>query len=161
MAKMDQLTQDCIAARKAGMSYGKYMATMYTPPVIHPVVEVEPELAEPKETAIKRVCKNCGKEIPRNARSDRRHCDDECRYEWNKKLALARYHKNKMKDNDGNEYRVCSACGKEIPTYMHGSSRYCSEECRYERQLEMDRARYQKNKDQINAKRSAKRNGKI
>ena len=55
VAKMDRLTQDCIAARKAGMTYGKWKA-------LHPHTEVEEQ--ELPKTGSQKLCKNCGSEIP-------------------------------------------------------------------------------------------------
>ena len=55
LAKMDRLTLDCIASRKAGMTYGKWKA-------IHPHTEVE-EPEAPK-TGPRKLCGICGQEIP-------------------------------------------------------------------------------------------------
>lgn len=44
---MDQLTEDCIEARKAGMSYGKYMAMKYKPMKYKPKPAQKPK-PEPK-----------------------------------------------------------------------------------------------------------------
>lgn len=148
---MDRLTRDCIAAQKAGMSYGNYMASQYRAPVIE--VDVEPEKT-------KRVCPVCGKEIPKQEHGSRRYCDERCRYEGGKELTLARYHAKKAKNNPNHErpQRVCCVCGKDIPEYMHGGNRYCSQECRHERDKERHRVEWQKKKDQ---KRRAKENGEV
>ena len=98
---MDQLTRDCIAARQAGMSYGKWKALHYVPPV---EVETpkqeeqeEPEVA-PKEV---RVCRICGKPIPPEKRKDTRYCSQECIAEGNRQFQNAYYHRKKerMKAN--------------------------------------------------------------
>ena len=149
MAEMDRLTLASIAAQKAGLSYGQYMASLYRPPVVE--TEVEPE---------KRVCRTCGKEISKYAHGNRRYCSNYCQYERTKGYYREKYHEMNGHPEEDRPKRVCCVCGKKIPKHMHGGNRYCSEECRHERQLERDRAKYQENKDQINAKRTAKRKAK-
>ena len=153
MAKLDKLTQDSIAARKAGMSYGQYMASRYQPPVI------EVDVPDPEA----RHCLHCGKEIPKWAHKNRRYCSDPCHNEARREITLSNYHAKKAKEDPSHVRRkkVCEICGKDIPKNMHGSSRYCSAECKHERELEMYRSKWQKNKDKINARRRAKRNGEI
>lgn len=154
MAKLDQLTQDSIAAQKAGMSYGKYMALQYRQPDFE--TDVKPETP-------KRECPVCGKKISKYANGNRRYCSDRCRYEGGKKATLERYHQKKAEANADHERpeRVCKVCGIEIPAHMHGSNRYCSPECKHERAKEAYRAKWSKNKDQINARRRSKRSGEI
>ena len=91
---MDQLTLDCIAARKAGMTYGKWKALHYVPPVEVEIpkygVKPEPEIeVEPP----KQVCRYCGKEF--KGHINRRHCDDACKYEAFKVSQNERYHRKK------------------------------------------------------------------
>lgn len=76
---MDQLTLDSTAALKAGMSYGKYMASRYVPPVIEVPVQQ------------KRLCRYCGKEI--KGHGNRKYCDDRCMYECHKKIQLQYYYR--------------------------------------------------------------------
>lgn len=154
MAKLDQLTKDSIAAQKAGMSYGKYMASRYRQPVVE--TDVKPETQ-------KRVCPTCGKEISKYANGNRRYCSEYCLYEGRKEATLARYHAKKAEANADHERpkRVCLVCGKDIPKHMHGSNRYCSPECKHEREKAVNRAKWAKNKDQNNAKRRARKNGEI
>lgn len=91
---MDQLTRDCIAARNAGMTYGKWMALHYVPPVIViPQEEVEEPVPEVKEEKPKRLCRTCGKEIKGHA--NKRYCDDACKYEAFKVWQRERYHRKK------------------------------------------------------------------
>ena len=80
---MDQLTLDCIAARKAGMSYGRWKA-------LQPRVEVVMPKQEVKEYAPKRVCKYCGKEFEVTHNS-MLYCDSACKYESNKAQFRAKY----------------------------------------------------------------------
>ena len=76
---VDRLTQDCIAARKAGMSYGKWK-------VLHPHTEVEiPQEKEQKPGVPKRKCKHCGKEVYEPYGRRRTYCDRYCYYEAMKK----------------------------------------------------------------------------
>lgn len=74
--ELDQLTKDSIAAEKAGMSYGKYMAMK------------EPVVIKPKQIpGVLRygVCRWCGKEFPIFQDRYKVFCDDWCRNEaWNK-----------------------------------------------------------------------------
>lgn len=81
---MDQLTLDCIAAQKAGMTYGKWKALNYVPPA----VEI------PKEEVIqdvpKRVCKHCGKEFI-VSHGSMLYCDSTCKYEVAKANQRAKY----------------------------------------------------------------------
>ena len=88
---VDQLTQDCIAARKAGMTYGKWKAMHYVPPVEVeiPKQEVKPEPKVKKE-APKRVCRYCGKEFVVGHRQ-MWHCSEDCSYESQKARQKAKY----------------------------------------------------------------------
>ena len=147
---MDRLTLASIAAQKAGMSYGKYMASMHNPVVVDAV-------AVPK----KRVCQYCGKEISKYAHGSRRYCSDSCRYEAGKQSTLDLYHQRQGHTEEDRVKRVCQYCGKPMPKHLHGSCRYCSPECKHERDLEQARAKWGRRKDQINEKRRAKRNGQI
>ena len=75
---MDQLTLDCIAARKAGMTYGKWKA-------LQPRVEVVIHQEEEKKPEIKggmsiRECKYCGKAFS-TANGQMYYCDYDCYYE--------------------------------------------------------------------------------
>mgnify|MGYP003292499149 CR=1 FL=1 len=76
---MDQLTQDCIAARKAGMSYGKWKALQPRVEVVMPKQE-EPEA---KKELPKRVCLYCGKEFA-TGHGTKRYCGYDCYYEAGK-----------------------------------------------------------------------------
>ena len=147
---MDQLTLASIAAQKAGMSYGKYMASMHNPVVVDAV-------AVPK----KRLCPVCGKQISKYAHGSRRYCSDPCRYEAGRRSTLDRYHQRVGHTDEDRPKRVCGYCGKAIPMHIHGSNRYCSPECKHERELERARAKWVKRKDKVNEKRRAMRNGHV
>lgn len=70
MAKkeMDQLTLDCIEARKAGMTYGRWKA-------LQPPKEKAPDQVEEEPSG--KYCRVCGKMIPRT--SPRKvYCSNTC-----------------------------------------------------------------------------------
>ena len=72
MAKkeMDQLTKDCIEARKAGMTYGKWKA-------MQPRKEKAPEQVVEEEKPSGKYCRVCGKMIPKT--SPRKvYCSNAC-----------------------------------------------------------------------------------
>ena len=69
---MDQLTLDCIAARRAGLSYGQYIATKPTPPA---AVRFPKQGARGQEK--RKVCILCGGEIPSNVKR-RKYCSPKC-----------------------------------------------------------------------------------
>lgn len=153
MAKLDKLTQDSIAARKAGMSYGQYMASLYKPPVI------EVDIPDPE----KRYCLHCGQEIPKFAHKNRRYCSDPCHDEARRKMSLANYHEKKAKEDPSHvrRKRVCKICGKEIPKERHGCSRYCSVECKHKKELQVYRYKNAKHSAKVKAMREANSNGEI
>lgn len=68
--KMDKLTRDAIDARKAGMTYGKYMA-MKKPTIAEPVPVQEP--------GVRHICLHCGKEFFETRRLVRKYCSRRCR----------------------------------------------------------------------------------
>ena len=88
--KMDQLTLDCIAAQKAGMTYGKWKALQ---PRVEVVIPQEPELPEDESEVNKeppkRLCRACGKVITTLYRKN--YCSDKCQYEGHKANARACY----------------------------------------------------------------------
>ena len=69
---MDQLTLDCIAARRAGLTYGQYIATKPIPPA---AVRFPKEAARGQEKRL--VCALCGEEIPSNTKR-RKYCSPKC-----------------------------------------------------------------------------------
>ena len=86
---MDRLTMDSIAAQKAGMSYGKWKA-------LHPHAEEKIEVLD----ADVKLCKICGKVIPKRASTSGRprtlYCSSECAYEAVVIRMRARYHKKEV-----------------------------------------------------------------
>ena len=90
---VDQLTLDCIAAQKAGMTYGKWKALHHVPvAVVIPQQEVE--VPQVEEEAPKRVCRYCGKEFT-VTHGSMLYCDSACKYEVDKARLKAKYWRNK------------------------------------------------------------------
>ena len=67
---MDQLSKDAMEARKAGLTYGKYMATKYKP-------EEKPKPKPKKKKEAGPKCAICGMLIPPNTHR-RRYCSAVC-----------------------------------------------------------------------------------
>ena len=98
---MDQLTLDCIAARKAGMTYGKWKALQ---PVVVPVAVVEPEPEEVPEEMPKRAvrtCQNCGRKVPSSMHGNVMYCTVDCKYEIIKRKQRDYYRRKKEREADG------------------------------------------------------------
>ena len=91
MAKkeMDQLTKDCIEARKAGMTYGKWKA-------MQPPRKKAPKKEEEKPSG--KYCRVCGKMIPLT--SPRKvYCSDACMKKYD--YYRAKKNKGRGEDDDG------------------------------------------------------------
>ena len=97
--KMDRLTLDCIAAQRAGMSYGQWKA-------LHPRTEkVHPGVQEEEPVAPKQLCVVCGKEIPYrpsgSGAQPAKCCSKECSYErhkWRQRMYVQRKKERMMAD---------------------------------------------------------------
>ena len=89
---MDQLTQDCIAARKAGMTYGKWKALQPRVEVVMPKQEEKKPVA--KKELPKRVCRYCGKEFTGD-NGNSLYCGYDCSYEAQKVRQKANYKRKK------------------------------------------------------------------
>lgn len=90
---MDRLTQDSIAAQRAGMTYGKWKA-------LHPYTEEKIEVLD-KDV---KLCKICGEPIinfrVRGSGGRRKlYCSRECAYEAVKIRERERYHKREEKED--------------------------------------------------------------
>lgn len=81
--EMDNLTRCSIAAQKAGMSYGKYMAAK----------ESSPEVQDPDcDPAKIRICQNCGRPFSMIGRyPTSKYCSEECRRAVDRKRCAKRY----------------------------------------------------------------------
>ena len=75
---MDNLTMDCIAAQKAGMSYGKWKA-------LHPTTLVDIPIK------VKSPCRICGGEMPEDARKGTLYCGPKCVAEADNRRHKERY----------------------------------------------------------------------
>lgn len=69
------------------------------------------------------ICQNCGKEFAQKFRSSEKFCSTFCRKFYHRQEKPA--------------YKVCEICGKG---FEGKAQRYCSPECRYQAQLERQRA---------------------
>ena len=150
---MDQLTRDCIAAQKAGMSYGRWKALHYVPPVEveMPKQEVEPEVKpepEVKKEAPKRVCIRCGKEFI-GGHGNRKYCGSVCKQEADM-VRQNEWQKAKYWRKRGTPKRVCKHCGKEF-TEGNYNTLYCGRACRYEAEKARAKAKYHRNKERMMA----------
>ena len=94
---MDQLTLDCIAARKAGMTYGKWKALQ---PVGAPVAVVEIEPEEVPKRAV-RTCKNCGREVPAIMHGSVKYCSIDCKYEIIRIKQRDYYRRKRERESNG------------------------------------------------------------
>lgn len=77
---MEQLTEDAVAARKEGLTYGQYIAK-YRPPLPMPERFPKKKAKEKQEQQPEKpqavFCAICGAEIP-NATRNRKYCGSEC-----------------------------------------------------------------------------------
>ena len=115
-----------IAAQRAGMSYGKYMAMHNYHPPIQPDTEDVKAQEPPKPEPVLRSCAHCGKMFHVD-NLKRKYCTPEC--------AEAAARKREKEANDrkmekaGIDVRkVCPICGKQFrPDKKH--RKLCSAEC--------------------------------
>lgn len=90
--EMDQLTLDCIAARQAGMTYGKYKAMRYTPT----------EAPKAKKDEQEPLCAVCGKVIM-DYRKNKKYCCPRCYEEAMQAKARERYWRKVEENESGND----------------------------------------------------------
>lgn len=119
--KMDQLTQDAVAAHKAGMSYGKYMATKNPPTIVR------------KPEDYKHTCAFCGKEFYSKTKAVRKYCSDKCRQDY--------YYRTKHELI----VKTCPICGKEFAAETNWN-KYCGEFCANVAQAQRSREYQQRKK---------------
>lgn len=79
------------------------------------------------ENKVTKTCQFCGKEyeVPEMMAEGSRFCSNNCKSAWRRKVGL-----------DNIEY-PCEHCGKPIWTNKYAPKRFCSDECRHARQLEI------------------------
>lgn len=87
---MDNLSATALAASRAGMSYGQYVALHGVRKVIEPIVVDEP----------KKFCKACGEGFY-NKRPDAVYCSDRCRTREATRRATERYRSRKKEAANG------------------------------------------------------------
>ena len=89
---MDNLAATALAAKRAGMSYGQYVALNGVRCVNKPIVVDAPT----------KICPECGKEFSlKGKRLGAIYCDYECQKSHNDKNALQRYYERKKGKNNG------------------------------------------------------------
>ena len=117
---MDNLTACALAARKMGLSYGKYMALREGGTIVpKPVVELPVEDLH--------YCKECGKEFNPNNRL-MVYCSQECKK--NNHARMCRERMRKKSTITPEDVLICPWCKKEfVRGNRHGLAKYCSPEC--------------------------------
>lgn len=89
---MDNLSATALAARKAGMSYGQYVALNGVRFINKPIVVDVPT----------KICPECGNKFSlKGRRADKVYCDAECQRRFQDKRAMQRYHERKKGNNNG------------------------------------------------------------
>lgn len=88
---MDNISATAIAARRAGMSYGQYVA-------LHGIRYSDKPILADVPT---KVCPECGKEFPaKGRRANAVNCDAECQRKYNIKKESKRYYERKKGINN-------------------------------------------------------------
>jgi len=115
---MDNLTACVLAAQRAGLSYGQYMAKRDSNPI---------QVAIPGDDA--RKCVICGRILGPEKKLGTKYCGNVCRYE-----AAARRARDKARERKrtrASDMKTCVFCGKQfLIGSEHAARRYCSPECR-------------------------------
>lgn len=137
---MDQLTRDAIAAQKAGLSYGRYMAQKgQKPPVERKKKKAKKVTDSPAPTAPQNdevaaqserpKCMLCGRPIPAGVRSARYCCSEHAEKAREKqKQEKKKIKRQAQAEAAAPEVRICGICGKPIPKTYSGR-KYCSAAC--------------------------------
>ena len=116
---MDNLAMTAIAARKLGLSYGKYMA-------LHGDKVITPKYIESIGVVPDGYCAVCGDPLYNKDRRKRKYCGDDCR------VIGCRKHSNERRPKAQKipDVRTCDRCGKRFNLGDPGTRyKYCSAEC--------------------------------
>ena len=102
--ELDKLTKDAIAARAAGMTYGKYKA-------LQPVMSGGQMASEQMQPAgqYEFTCAFCGKTFYRNSKLPRKYCSDDCRDSGYRKIKSEREQAQRRAKNDNCAASQCPA----------------------------------------------------
>ena len=105
--------------------------------------DVEDAIAAKKSYEItkpQKLCKVCGKPIPRERNQRNNYCSEEC-----KKIGKEQYHKERYKSTRPGP-RICVICGQPIPADKNPRAVVCSDECGKVQQQEYQRQYYIKHR---------------
>lgn len=117
--ELDNLTINVLAAEKAGLSYGKYMALKHEK-------EQPQKMAESPIPPGWKVCPHCGKKFYAE-QGKRRYCSEFCYQQANYKAHRERI----MEKRKSVPPVICKVCGNEfIPPKRDSRIKYCSDDCR-------------------------------
>lgn len=141
MKKLDSTTLTSIAAEKAGMSYGNYVAKFGV---------VQPQEAVETSDDGTKICPVCGKSFV-GRRWNAVYCSAECQIKRGSKDYMKKYReqrREKLKAMD----RVCVVCGKPIPEGRNLKAKTCCEDCSAELEKQTKRqkdAQYREKKKTV------------
>lgn len=125
---MDNLTATILAAQKAGMSYGQYVA-------LHGVKSKPKRKRKPKYPTPMKKCPECGNEFPAiGHKAVATYCSSECQEAHNRRAANKRYYEKKKLERTSRPTpppnMFCPECGKEFsPVGRKHNVVYCTPEC--------------------------------
>lgn len=117
--KLSKLEQDAAAAKKAGLSYGKWRAEQ------QPCIDGSEKPAP--ATYGTRVCKQCGKTFALKDKRNRVYCCALCRQMAGQKAQLLKKREQRKKQLEITG-RFCEHCGKDLSGADH-RRRFCSQSC--------------------------------
>ena len=138
---MDNLTACAIAASRAGMSYGQYMATRTGAPII------PKRVAPPVPVEEMHYCKECGKPFEYGGKH-RNYCSVECVAANN--VRRNREHARRKANISEDDVLTCPTCRKRFTRGdRHGRIKYCSDDCKNEMARKRDRSRSTKSRNGI------------
>ena len=84
-----------------------------------------------KDTMVKKVCKNCGKEYIQEHWRKSDFCCKDCYWEYRRSHSEDEYADvQKERSENAHEIRKCEWCGKDFYVYKKSKKRFCSNDCR-------------------------------